>query len=67
MSLFNTMRTASSGMQAQSNALSTIGDNIANSSTAGYKDATAQFQTAVDGTLTPRVPWVEVSAACSTD
>ena len=47
MSLFNTMRTASSGMQAQSNALSTIGDNIANSSTAGYKDATAQFQTAL--------------------
>ena len=47
MSLFNTMRTATSGMQAQSNALSTIGDNIANSSTTGYKDATAQFETAL--------------------
>ena len=47
MSLFNTMRTASSGMQAQSNALSTIGDNIANSGTTGYKDATAQFETAL--------------------
>ena len=52
MSLFNTMRTATTGMQAQSNALSTIGDNIANSGTTGYKDATAQFETAlgVNGT-----------------
>ena len=47
MSLFNTMRTATSGMQAQSNALSTIGDNIANSSTTGYKKATAEFETAL--------------------
>ncbi len=45
MSLFNTMRTAVSGMAAQSNALSTIGDNIANSGTTGYKEATAQFET----------------------
>ena len=45
MSLFNTMRTATSGMQAQSNALSTIGDNIANSGTTGYKKATAEFET----------------------
>ena len=47
MSLFNTMRTATSGMQAQSNALSTIGDNIANSGTTGYKKATAEFETAL--------------------
>ena len=47
MSLFNTMRTATAGMQAQSNALSTIGDNIANSSTTGYKEATAEFETAL--------------------
>lgn len=47
MSLFNTMRTATAGMQAQSNALSTIGDNIANSGTTGYKDATAEFETAL--------------------
>lgn len=45
MSLFNTMRTATSGLQAQSNALSTIGDNIANSGTTGYKKATAEFET----------------------
>ncbi len=45
MSLFNSMRTATSGMAAQANALSAISDNIANSSTTGYKDASAQFET----------------------
>ena len=45
MSLFNTMRTSVSGMTAQSNALGAIGDNIANSSTTGYKEASAQFET----------------------
>jgi flagellar hook protein FlgE len=45
MGLFNTMQTSVSGMAAQANALSTIGDNIANSSTVGYKDASAQFST----------------------
>lgn len=48
MSLFNTMRTATSGLQAQSNALGTIGDNIANSGTTGYKKATAEFETALN-------------------
>ena len=45
MSLFNTMQTSVSGMAAQASALSTIGDNIANSATTGYKEASAQFQT----------------------
>ncbi len=45
MSLFNTIRTSVSGLNAQSNALGTIGDNIANSGTTGYKDANAQFET----------------------
>jgi flagellar hook protein FlgE len=45
MSLFSTMRTSVSGMAAQSNVLSTIGDNIANSATTGYKDASTQFAT----------------------
>lgn len=43
MSLFGTMQTSVSGMNAQSNALSAIGDNIANSGTAGYKAASTQF------------------------
>ena len=45
MSLFNTIRTSVSGLNAQSNALGVIGDNIANSGTTGYKDANAQFET----------------------
>jgi flagellar hook protein FlgE len=52
MSLFNSMRTAVSGMAAQSNALSAISDNIANSSTVGYKDAQAQFETVLDQNAT---------------
>jgi len=44
MSLLSTLQTGVSGMSAQSNLLSTIGDNIANASTVGYKDASAQFE-----------------------
>ncbi len=45
MSLFGTLNTGVSGMAAQANFLSTIGDNIANSSTTGYKRATTDFET----------------------
>ena len=45
MSLFGTLNTGVSGMAAQANRLSTIGDNIANSSTIGYKRATTDFET----------------------
>ena len=45
MSLFGTLNTGVSGMAAQANMLSTIGDNIANSSTDGYKRATVDFET----------------------
>ncbi len=45
MSLFGTLNTGVSGMAAQANMLSTIGDNIANSSTSGYKEATTAFET----------------------
>jgi flagellar hook protein FlgE len=37
------MRTGVSGMQAQANRLSTVSDNIANSSTTGYKRASTEF------------------------
>ncbi len=50
MSLFNTIRTSVSGLNAQSNALGTISDNIANSATTGYKDANAQFETLLTNT-----------------
>ena len=45
MSLFGTLNTGVSGMAAQANLLSTIGDNISNSSTTGYKRATTDFET----------------------
>ena len=45
MSLFGTLNTAVSGMSAQASLLSTIGDNIANSGTTGYKAAGVEFET----------------------
>ena len=47
MSLYGMMRTGVSGMNAQSNRLSTVSDNIANSSTTGYKRASTQFASLV--------------------
>ncbi|WHA40820.1 flagellar hook protein FlgE [Agrobacterium larrymoorei] len=47
MSLFGTMKTAVSGMGAQANKLGTVGDNIANASTTGYKSASTAFSTLV--------------------
>lgn len=52
MSLFSALRTSVTGMNAQSSYLSAIGDNIANSSTVGYKKATTQFETVL-GEQTP--------------
>ncbi len=43
MSVYGLMRTGASGMNAQSNRLGTIADNIANSSTTGYKRASTEF------------------------
>lgn len=47
MSLFGTMKTAVSGMNAQSNRLGTVGDNIANADTTAYKKASVQFSSLV--------------------
>jgi flagellar hook protein FlgE len=47
MSIFGSMKTAVSGMNAQSNRLGTVGDNIANSSTVGYKRASTAFSSMV--------------------
>jgi flagellar hook protein FlgE len=43
MGLSGIMRTSASGMAAQANRLSTVADNIANSSTTGYKRASTEF------------------------
>ena len=45
MSFFASMRTATSGMAAQSSRLSTVADNIANVNTTGYKQASTEFET----------------------
>jgi flagellar hook protein FlgE len=45
MSLFGSMRTAASGMNAQASRLATVSDNIANVNTTGYKQASAEFST----------------------
>ncbi|WP_173934805.1 flagellar hook protein FlgE [Chelativorans sp. Marseille-P2723] len=45
MSLYGMMRTGVSGMNAQANRLSTVAENIANSSTNGYKRASTEFST----------------------
>ena len=47
MSIFGTMRTSISGMAAQASKLSTIGDNVANVSTTGYKKVSTEFSTLV--------------------
>ncbi len=50
MSLFGSMRTAASGMNAQASRLGTVSDNIANVNTTGYKQASAEFETMLSQT-----------------
>ena len=47
MGLYSTMRTSASGMAAQANRLGVVSDNIANSNTTGYKQASIQFSSLV--------------------
>lgn len=47
MSISGMMRTSVSGMAAQSNRLASVGDNIANASTHGYKRSFVEFSTVV--------------------
>jgi flagellar hook protein FlgE len=48
MGLYDAMNASVTGMNAQSNYLSNIGQNISNSSTVGYKQADTQFSTLVN-------------------
>ncbi len=50
MGLYDAMNASVTGMAAQSNYLSNIGQNISNSGTVGYKQADTQFSTLVDQT-----------------
>ncbi|MEM6846608.1 MAG: flagellar hook protein FlgE [Pseudomonadota bacterium] len=47
MSLYNVLRTGTSGMEAQATKLGTVAENIANANTVGYKRADAEFSTLV--------------------
>ena len=47
MSIFGSMKTAVSGMNAQANRLSVVSDNISNSNTTGYKTASTSFSSLV--------------------
>ena len=47
MSIFGMMRTSVSGLSAQASKLSTVGDNIANAGTVGYKKASVEFSSLV--------------------
>lgn len=47
MGLYGSLRTSASGMAAQSNRISSVADNIANSNTTGYKRSAIEFATLV--------------------
>ena len=50
MSLNSAMQTGVSGLAANSQALSTVSNNIANVNTVGYKQSETEFETLVTGT-----------------
>lgn len=52
MSLFSALTASVSGMAAQANRLSTVSDNISNSDTTGYKQASTEFEDLVNQTST---------------
>ena len=49
MSIYGMMRTGASGMNAQSDRLSAVADNIANAATTGYKAAATEFSSLLLG------------------
>jgi flagellar hook protein FlgE len=62
MSLYGMMRTGVSGMAGQASRLSTVADNIANSSTNGYKRSTTEFSSLI----IPNPPGSYVSGGITT-
>ncbi|HEX4461088.1 MAG TPA: flagellar hook protein FlgE [Polyangia bacterium] len=49
MSIFTTLYTGASGLEAHGDAISVVGDDISNASTVGYKDEEAQFANVIGG------------------
>jgi flagellar hook protein FlgE len=50
MSIFTSLYTGASGLQAHGEAIGVVGDNIANASTTGFKSGRASFQDVLGGT-----------------
>jgi flagellar hook protein FlgE len=59
----NILNSSVLGMSAQANWLATISQNVANSSTPGYKDAETEFSALVDQVSGPNVPGLGVSTS----
>lgn len=51
MSIFTTLYTGTSGLQAHGDAIDVVGDNIANVSTVGFKESRANFSDVIGGTF----------------
>ena len=49
MSIFTSLYTGASGLEAHGDAISVVGDDISNASTVGYKDEEAQFSNVIGG------------------
>lgn len=57
MSLFNAMYTGVSGLNAEGDALSVVGDNVSNSNTVGFKESRAVFEDVMNSTIqNPNAP-----------
>src|SRR3954468_19511342 len=50
MSIFTSLYTGWSGLNAHGEAISVVGDDIANASTIGFKESRAQFSDVIGGT-----------------
>jgi flagellar hook protein FlgE len=57
MSLLNAMYTGVSGLNAEGDALSVVGDNVSNSNTVGFKESRAVFEDVMNSTMgNPNAP-----------
>ncbi len=65
MSLYGMMRTGVSRYERPANRLSSVSDNIANSSTTGYKRSSTEFSSLIipsTKAITPRAPYARPPA-----
>src|SRR5579863_1482807 len=64
MSLLNAMYTGVSGLNAEGDALSVVGDNVSNSNTVGFKESRAVFEDVMNSAIgVPNAPGAGVHMA----